>query len=396
MKIIGRIIIVNLFCTLLLISSSYAEYPTSTPETIAPDGFNLIDGIKDAFHSSTGSTSSSEIAGDAESMAAGSSSSSSISSINWTGLGADQLASTADNWSGSAVPMNGNGVVFDGTSSKECSWDMTVILASLNINSGYTGKVTIDAYLTIDTGFKWTGNGDDDFASNPANWSGGVVPHGGDDVDFKGTENCIWDINVAPASLRLDPDYTGTVMLNTDISITGNLSVEGGSLNLNGKSLSVDGDLLIGANGTLYATSSTITVKGNWTNRGTFDPGTSTVILNGTNQTIYGSTTFYNLVKITSVADTLYFEAGSTQTKLNNLVLQGASDNLLSLRSTQEGQSWYINPQGPRSVSFVDIKNMHNLSPVLVIITDSVDSGYNNNVHFGNECVCLEDRRRIC
>jgi hypothetical protein len=231
--------------------------------------------------------------------------------------------------------------------------------------------------------------GGDSLASNSANWSGGVVPQDGDDVDFNGTVDCVWDINVTPASLRLDPDYTGTVVLNTNMLVADNLSIEGGLLNLNDKALNVEGELSIGVNGTLYATSSIITVRGNWTNRGTFDYGTSTVILNGNDQTIYGDNTFYNLVKITTAACTLYFEAGSTQTILNNLVLQGASDNLLSLRSTQDVQYWYINPQGTRSVSFVEIKNMHNLSPIIVIITNSTDSGYNDNVHFGNECVCL-------
>ncbi len=234
------------------------------------------------------------------------------------------------------------------------------------------------------------------------------MPQDGDNIVFNGdnifvnedgivfssssTKNCIWDINISPASLKLNTGYSGTVTLNTDLAISGGLTIASGILNLNNKNLNVDGNVLIDINGSLYATSSNITVKGNWTNLGIFNSGTSIVILNGANQTIYGNTTFYNLTKTITSADTLYFEAGKTQTIANSLTLQGASNNLLAVRSTQDGSYWYINPQGSRNILFVDMKDLNNINVINIVVTNSVDSGHNNNVSFGgSECACLED-----
>ncbi len=67
--------------------------------------------------------------------------------VTWTGGGDNDLASNSDNWSGVA-PRYGDDVVFDSTS-KNCTWDLDIILASLSINSGYTGTVTLSSNLTI-------------------------------------------------------------------------------------------------------------------------------------------------------------------------------------------------------------------------------------------------------
>ena len=309
--------------------------------------------------------------------------------VTWSGGGTDNLASNPANWSGNVVPQYGDDVIFDSTS-KDCTWDLNVSLSSLSIKSGYTGKVTkvSGASLNIIKTIKWTGGGADNLASNPQNWSENRVPQNGDKIVFDETssKNCTWDINTAPAFLSLT-GYTGTVTLNSSLTINGNLTITNGVLNLNNKNLNVDGYILIGTNGTLYATSSVITLKGSWANYGNFNFGTSTVVLNGTNQAVYGNTTFYNLTKTVTTADTLYFEAGSTQTILNSLTLQGASGNLLLLRSTSGGSYWYIDPQGTQNISFVDIRDSYNLSFTNIITTNSVDSGNNNNVSFGgSEC----------
>ncbi len=310
--------------------------------------------------------------------------------VTWTGGGSDNLASNPANWSGNIKPQNGDDVVFDSTS-KDCTWDLTVKLASLSINTGYSGKVTLssNANLTIAKNITWVG-GVDSYASNSANWANNEAPQDGDNVVFDGVNNCIWDINIAPASLKLNTGYSGTVTLNSNLTINGGLTIAGGILNLNNKALNIDGNMSININGSLYATSSNITVKGNWTNLGIFNSGTSIVILNGTNQTIYGNTTFYNLIKTVTSADTLYFEAGKTQTIVNNLTLQGASNNLLSLRSTQDGSYWYIDPQGTRNILYVDVKDLNNINFTTIVTTNSVDSGHNNSVSIGgSECVCL-------
>ena len=71
-----------------------------------------------------------------------------------------------------------------------------------------------------------------------------------------------------------------------------------------------------------------ITVAGNWTNTaGTFDPNAKKVTLDGTDQSLSGSTTFYDLTKVESgnndTDDILTFTAGNTFTVSNALTLTG-------------------------------------------------------------------------
>jgi len=314
--------------------------------------------------------------------------------LTWSGGGTDTLASNPHNWSGNVSPSNGDDVIFDGTSSKDCTWDLDIALSSLGVHTGYSGTVLLNSNLVIKKSITWTGEATDTLASNPANWSGNVVPADGDNVDFSGTEDCLWDLTIIPASLILNSGFAGTVTLNTNLAITGNVSIEGGDINLNDRALTVEGDILIGPDGTLYAASSILGVTGDWINRGTFVSGISTVILSGVNRTVSGNNSFYNLVKITDAADFLNFEAGMTQVITNNLTLRGTSGNLLSLRSTVEGQQCSFDAQGTRNMSFVTIKDMNNINSVIIDAADSQDGGNNRNINFGGEqCVCMGKRR---
>jgi hypothetical protein len=82
--------------------------------------------------------------------------------------------------------------------------------------------------------------GADNFASNPANWAGGTVPHDDDAIIFDSTsiKDCTWDIYLLPASLNLNSGYTGTVTLNSELVITGSANVSDGKLVLE-KTLSI-------------------------------------------------------------------------------------------------------------------------------------------------------------
>ena len=234
---------------------------------------------------------------------------------------------------------------------------------------------------------QWTGGGTDNLASNPYNWLGNIVPPDGEHIVFDNTsvKDCTWDIDATPASMSINSGYTGTVMLNRNLSIQGNLSVVNGSLDLNDNSLNVDGNISISINGSLDATTSTITLIGNWSNQGSFSAGTSTILLNGLNQTIYGNSVFYNFIKIITSADILNFESGSTQTIINNLVLRGISGGLLTLRSTSDSIQWKIDPQGTRSVSFVDVTDSENVNSKNIVALDSVDLLNNTGWIFNND-----------
>ncbi len=308
--------------------------------------------------------------------------------LTWSGGGADDLASTPGNWFGAVSPHHADAVIFDSTSSGNCTWDLNITLSSFNIHPGYTGTVTIDAGLIINNGVTWTGEGGDTLSSNPANWSGGAAPQDGDHIDFDGIKDCLWDLDISPASLTMGPGFTGSVTLITDLSIAGDLSVEGGLLNAHDNALRTNGDLLIGVDGTLYATSSLIQVNGDWINKGAFDSGTSTVMLGGSHQTVYGDNTFYNFVKTAVSAATLNVEAARTQKILNNLTLQGTAGHLLVLRSTESETSWFIDPVSTRNISYADIRDMKNINQIGVAADNSHNSGNNSNVSFDiNQCM---------
>ncbi len=393
----------------------------------------------------------------------------SAKTLTWTGGGTNDLASNHANWSGTNLfPEEGDNVIFNSTN-KNCTWDMDYTLSSIAVTSGYSGKITKPAAHTLRLvkGRIWTGGGTDNLASNPDNWLGGAIPVNGDSVVFDSTfiTNCTWDLNISLSSFSLRAGFSNMVTLGNSLTVTGDLTAAGGTLNLNNQPLNVDGDvdiqsagtlnatdsaitikgdwsntgtfnegsstvtmngidqwisgdttfydlvsnpsgsvtlnndtamsgsfevrsgifdlngyniddegyLFINTNGTLDATSSTLFVAGDWDNRGSFIPGTSTVILDGINQTIWGDNTFYNLEKVTVIAltHTLKFEANKIQTILNNLILQGSSSGYLQLFSTSTGQAWYIDPRGTRSVSYTNIRDLHNLNFADIIVTNS-------------------------
>jgi hypothetical protein len=152
--------------------------------------------------------------------------------------------------------------------------------------------------------------------------------------------------------------------------------------------LTGSGTVSVGGNFTLsgggFTAPSDLQVAGNFTRSGgTFTHSSGTVTLNGTNQSITGSTTFSNLSKSVSSADTLTFGAGTTQTVAGALTLSGASGQLLSLRSSNNGDIWYVNPTNA-TASYVDVKDSTNLRETAIFPTNSVDSGNTNNWFYQN------------
>jgi hypothetical protein len=67
----------------------------------------------------------------------------------WDGGVIDNLASNPDNWSSNSVPQDGDSVIFDGTSIKNCDWDISISVHTLNLKLGYTGTVTVSSSMSI-------------------------------------------------------------------------------------------------------------------------------------------------------------------------------------------------------------------------------------------------------
>jgi len=126
---------------------------------------------------------------------------------------------------------------------------------------------------------------------------------------------------------------------------------------------------------------SPVTVFGDWTSGGGLTTNAGTVTFAGTNQSILGSTVFYNLVKQASSTGTLTFQSGTTQTVTNNLILQGAPNIVLSLRSSTSGSRWNISTSTTPMLSYLDVKDSNNSGTAFTPFA-STDSGNNLNWKF--------------
>jgi hypothetical protein len=264
--------------------------------------------------------------------------------VNWTFSGGNTRLwkgtsgsnwGTAANWSGNTVPLSTDTVVFDGTNyNNPCSINVTAVAGNIVVNSSYTSTIT-NSNNTLSVSGNWTQNG------------GTFTSGTGSIVNFNGGTS---------------QTFNGSTASETFYNLT------------------------IGSGTTLSAgTVTNINVAGNWTNNGTFTPGTGTVTLNGTGQSILGtgSNTFYNLTKTVTTTDTLTFAASSTQTIATNgtLTLNGASGQLLALRSSSSGTQYNITlgTNTSSAVSYVDVKDSNASSGYAIPASNSVDSGNNLN-----------------
>jgi hypothetical protein len=148
--------------------------------------------------------------------------------------------------------------------------------------------------------------------------------------------------------------------------------------------LDIDNNFIL-TSGIFNAGSNTLTIGGDFTNAGTFNANTSTVVFDTAAKasTIYGTTTF-NDFKSTTAGKALNFEAGKTQIVIGTVTLVGSSGNVLTLRSTVDGTQWLIDPQGARNISYVDVKDSNNIN-TMINPPNSIDSGNNINWFFPPE-----------
>lgn len=205
-------------------------------------------------------------------------------------------------------------------------------------------------------------------------------------------------------NLYIDPEsgsaYTLTVNMTSDITmasgktitVTGTGSADSVLDTISGSDYSITSDyIVIGALGTIKANASYINVHQNWTCYGTLDAGTSTVYLNGTgNQTVTGSTTFYNFTVDTTTTKTVTF-THDAMVYINDggtLTLKGRSGNRLTLQS-DTGIAWYLRAAESAAtyISYADVSNSNAGGYKRIFATDgtNVNGGGNINWIFSPE-----------
>lgn len=269
----------------------------------------------------------------------------------WTG-GISNSWANPSNWNIGAVPDSYTNIVV-GNGTYQPALTTSTSLAGLTIDSGDNLNLA-GQNLTMNDSGNFTNNGTvilqgSEVLSGLANdTSGGTIEYDGSgtytSLDFGDTYN------------SLDFNGSGSWTLNNPLIINKSLDI---------------------VSGTLSAGGNDVTVGGNWSNTGAYNADNNTVTLGGTNQTISGSTTFYNLAKTVSSADTLTFGASTTQTITNNLTLTGASNQLLTLKSSSAGTQWLLDPTRTYNLNYLAVHDGNNLGTTPLNPTNSTDNGDN-------------------
>lgn len=232
----------------------------------------------------------------------------------------------------------------------------------------------------------------------------------------------IHNINSGNESERLAPlipTWLRAIALSASLSLAtgahsaitipagGSLSLAGGAMDLGCTDITVAGNLQVGSapvtnvhnvtiqagtspDGTLDGGSGSITLAGNWSNSGTFIPGTSSVFFVdnpgcATSSMFSGNTTFYNLSLLSNLGKIYTLLPGSTQTTLHALTIQGAPANPIQITSGAPGSPGYINlvAGGTQNISHVGVSdNWATGQPLAPLLTNEGGTG-NSNGWFG-------------
>jgi len=165
----------------------------------------------------------------------------------WDGGGSTNNWSEAANWDNGAVPGSSTPILFNATSTKNAVVNSNVTVASLTMDSGYTGSVTLGGTLTDNGNLTINSGTLDVSASNYAisvagdfsrSGSGAFNPHSGT-VTFAGGAQAL---NGLTTLYNMTVNNGSTVTPNGNLTTNNNLQVnDGGALNMGTNNLTVTG-----------------------------------------------------------------------------------------------------------------------------------------------------------
>jgi len=322
--------------------------------------------------------------------------------------------STASNWNLGIVPMATDTVTIPGGTTYEPALTAPVAVANLTIGSGVsasTATLTLNGYaLTVSP-----------LGANTFNNNGTLILQGNEKLiltmdSTHGTFDYVGDGNSTsdPRTLSICSDVstcsdviafnnltindTNATPANRDsfvtggaVTVNGNLTDNSGTFDASVYNLAVSGNVGITSPGIFKAPGSgkTFTLTGNFSNSGTFNNSSGTVTLNGTNQSVLGTTTFYDFIdNVTSGAATLTFDGtgpSNVQTFTDNLTLKGNGSNNLLIRSST-GSAAYIalSSGGTQVLTNLDVEYSNASLGVELIANSSLDHSDNSTYHNTN------------
>lgn len=257
-----------------------------------------------------------------------------------------------------------------------------------------------DAFPMTLTTYTWTGDGDGTDWSDGDNWDlddypktpehKAYFPFGGAAANavILDTEAII-NGGIGEVNIHVGG---GNLTLNKDLRVTGDIKIgnglggNSGKIDVNGKTLQCDGDLLMYLGGTLDLGGATGLLKlaGDFHCYGggifTHSDGTLEMIdAFVVSQIIHEATTFKDF-KCAAPGKELQFQTGVNLTITGSFTIQGASGNEIKLLSMSSPTQWGIDNQG--NAEDVDYAYVKDSSPVLSndITADNSTNGDNNDV----------------
>lgn len=147
----------------------------------------------------------------------------------WDGGGADENWNTPGNWSSNLVPGSSDSATFNGTSTKNCTINISITVNSLSLDTNYTGTVTQASTNTITTD-----------NTGGFNMNDGTFAGGSGDISIEGSGDFTMTSGV----------FTNTSgVMWTD---TGGFTVSGGTYNHNNGTVAFWGSMTITGTFTQY------------------------------------------------------------------------------------------------------------------------------------------------
>lgn len=179
----------------------------------------------------------------------------SAATLTWDGQGHDNNWSTALNWTGNTVPVTGDSVIFSGTSTKDSTVNATfsATLATIAINSGYTGTITLERSLVTTSTFTQA-TGTFNSASFNTQWGGTFTLSSG---TYTASSNIATFSGNFTHSGGIFNHNSGTVDLNGSFQ-----TISGSNHFFNLYKVGVSNDWLTFPSGVISTVSGTLTLRG--------------------------------------------------------------------------------------------------------------------------------------
>lgn len=246
----------------------------------------------------------------------------------------DVLITVGGNWTSNGLFTVNNGTItFNGTGTQTVN-ENTFNTFVINKTSGtvlLTGNLILHSDLTLTAGSLDLST----YQANRSNTGGTLTLAAGTTLYAAGANNFPANFVTGTIATTSTVEYNGTIAQTIADVVYGNLVLTNGAAA--GKSLfsntSVNGNMLINAGATFIPGAMALSVNGDFTNYGTYTPGTSTLILTGASRFITGTSTFNHLL----VNGTYTVTTGSTSIAGDVVISTGASLNFGSNSVTLDG-----------------------------------------------------------